>query len=89
MKAELEKLREQIDSIDDEIVGLLSKRMDIVKEVGKLKKEHQVEPLDTNRLEALLTSKKSKAKVLGVSQTFIGKVFELIHEHSVAIQKKI
>ena len=88
MKAELKKLREQIDSIDDEIVSLLSKRMEIVKEVGKLKKEHKIEPLDVKRLEEVLYTKKKKAKLLGISQKFVEKLYKIIHEHSVHTQKK-
>ena len=89
MQNELKKLREQIDSIDDEIVSLLSQRMDIVKAVGKLKKEHKVEPLDTKRLEELLETKKEKAKLVGISQSFIERLYKIIHEHSVKTQKKI
>ena len=33
----LEELRKEIDSIDDEIIRLLNKRMEIVKKVGELK----------------------------------------------------
>ena len=36
-KAELAKLRTQIDSIDDEILALLDRRMEAVKKVGELK----------------------------------------------------
>ncbi len=36
-KIDLKKLREQIDSIDDDILTLLEKRMQIVKNVGELK----------------------------------------------------
>lgn len=89
MKDELKKLREQIDSIDDEIVHLLSRRMDLVKEVGKLKKEHNVEPLDVKRLEELMHAKKQRAKLLGISQTFVAKLYKIIHDHSVKTQKKV
>ena len=89
MQIELKQLRDQIDSIDDEIVSLLSKRMDLVKEVGKLKKEHNIEPLDVKRLEELLENKKERAKLLGLSQIFIEKIYKLIHDHSIKTQKKI
>ncbi|AHM62112.1 chorismate mutase [Flammeovirgaceae bacterium 311] len=38
MSQSLEDLRRQIDSIDDQLLDLLNRRMEIVKEVGKLKK---------------------------------------------------
>ncbi len=37
MEKELQKLRKEIDSIDNEILRLLNKRMEIVKKVGELK----------------------------------------------------
>jgi len=89
MNNELKKLREEIDSIDDTIVDLLSKRMTIVEKVGKLKKEHQIPPLDKNRLEEVLNTKKNKAKIVGISEALVEKLFKIIHDHSVKIQKKV
>jgi chorismate mutase len=89
MEDKLSILRKKIDSIDDEIVSLLSKRMAVVKEVGKLKKEHKVELLDVERLEELIETKKKKARIVGISQSFIEKLFMLIHDHSIKTQKKI
>jgi chorismate mutase len=89
MKNELEKLRERIDTIDDEIVDLLSKRIDLVERVGRLKKEHKISPLDKKRLEEVLHTKKNKAKILGISETLVEKLFKVIHDHSVKLQKKL
>jgi chorismate mutase len=89
MNNELNDLREEIDAIDDKIVDLLSKRMSIVEKVGKLKKEHQIPPLDKKRLAEVLDTKKNKAKIVGVSESFIEKLFKVIHDHSVKLQKKV
>lgn len=37
----LEELRNQIDSFDDQVLEILNKRMDVVKQVGELKKQTQ------------------------------------------------
>jgi chorismate mutase/prephenate dehydratase len=42
-KEKLEKFRKIIDNIDDEIVELLNRRGEIVLEIGKIKKEHNLE----------------------------------------------
>lgn len=89
MKNDLQKLREQIDKIDDQLVDLLSKRLEIVEKVGKLKKDHNIPPLDKNRLEEVLNTKKTKAKLLGISEDFVEKLFKLIHDHSVELEKKL
>ncbi len=89
MSHDLNKLREKIDTIDDEIVGLLSKRMEIVEKVGQYKKEMQLPPLDKKRLEEVLHTKKNKAKILGISESLVEKLFKVIHDHSVKLQKKV
>lgn len=38
---DLNKYRENIDSIDNKIIQLINKRMEIVKEIGELKRSHQ------------------------------------------------
>lgn len=45
----LEKLREEIDEIDDKILELFIKRMEVCKNVGEFKKNNKVEVLQGNR----------------------------------------
>lgn len=90
MKDELKQLREQIDEIDEVLVGLIGRRMEIVKKVGELKKAHNItEPLDPKRFEEILETKSKKAKELGISADFVQKLFKMIHDHAVEVQKKL
>lgn len=50
----LQELREQIDKIDDEIVGLLEKRLQIAKQIGELKTKLNVEVYHPQREEEIL-----------------------------------
>ncbi len=75
----LEDLRKQIDSLDEQIVALLVKRMEIVKEIGKYKKENNLPPLDDIRWQEIIKSKKG----------FIKKIWEIIHKEALKIEKKI
>ena len=43
------KLRQQIDTLDEEIIQLLKKRMDFSKKVGKLKEKLDIPVEDKNR----------------------------------------
>ena len=45
----LEICRDLIDSIDNQIIELYVKRMEIVKEITKLKRENDLPVLDQNR----------------------------------------
>lgn len=89
MEKKLEILREEIDGIDESLLGLLAKRMALVREVGELKKEYGIVPLDETRWQKLLAGKLTKAKVLNLSESFVEKLYTLIHEHAVEIQKKL
>ena len=46
---ELRELRNEIDTIDDQIVNLLNKRAEIVIDVGKSKSKIGIGPLDEDR----------------------------------------
>lgn len=84
----LEELRKEIDEIDHELLQILTKRLNAVKQVGELKNIEGIPVLDEKRREELLKSIKEKAKDLNLSEDFVEKLFETIHDHSVELQKK-
>lgn len=84
----LEGLRKQIDSVDEKIFILLSKRMGIVREIGKVKKENNLSVLDKKRWDKILNSTLSKADTLNLSKDFIKKFYNLIHKYSLQLQKE-
>lgn len=59
----LEKLRKEIDSIDNELVELLNKRGEVVIKVGKLKKEHNLAVKQPSREKELIERIKTKSKI--------------------------
>ncbi len=79
MKIQLESLRKQIDEIDSLIVDLLAKRMRMVKKVGQLKKKNNMPVLDESRWQKVIKSKKG----------FVKKIYNIIHDHALEIEKKI
>ena len=88
MSNKLEDWRKQIDSIDEKILNLLAKRMDISSKIGKFKKEKKVSLLDKKRLEEMVESNIKKGKKLGLSKEFIKNLLHLIHKYSLEIQEK-
>ena len=58
---ELQEIRSQIDQVDDELVRLYSKRMELTREVGRYKREHGIPVLDTERERKLLNRVGEKA----------------------------
>lgn len=85
-KGELDNLREQIDSVDRQIIDLLAKRMDLVGKVGEFKHKNNLPPLDAARWQQVLTSRKEQAQALGVSPELIEKIFDCIHQTALDIE---
>jgi monofunctional chorismate mutase len=75
----IEDLRKQIDKLDDQIVSLLSKRMKVVKNVGRLKKENNLPVLDNSRWKKIIKTKKG----------FIRKIWEIIHDEALKIERSV
>jgi chorismate mutase len=85
----LENLRLQIDEVDAKILDILSKRMLIVDEIGKLKKEHNVAVLQNNRWVNMLDRIVEEGVSKGLSEDFIISLFKAIHQESINHQENI
>jgi len=85
----LDMLRSRIDAIDSELLEMLSSRVEIVKQIGKYKKENNVTALQINRWSQLMKDRVNIGKKLDLNETFIKILFQLIHEDSVRMQTEI
>ncbi len=85
----LKELRQQIDSIDNELMRTLANRMEVCVAVGKYKKEHKIAVVQTNRFSELVERLCKDGTAMGLSEDFIVKVMNLIHEESVRQQKQL
>jgi len=81
-------LRKQIDIIDERILTSLAKRIEIVRKIGKFKKDQKISALDKERWEQILKSNLRKGESLGLSRKFVKNLLNLIHTYSIEIQKK-
>lgn len=89
MDNRLNKLRTKIDLLDGKLLDILSKRTQVVREIGQIKKEKKLASLDKKRWKEVLESNVKKAADLGLSKDFITKIFNLIHKYSRIEQEKI
>jgi chorismate mutase len=85
----LEKLREQINHIDDELLQLLGQRMKIADKIGEYKKANNITILQTNRWNELLERASKKGEALGLSREFITKYYDAVHMESINHQTNI
>ena len=82
-------LRKQIDELDNQLMELLAKRMEVCREIGRYKKEHNMTVLQTSRYNEILEKRGVQGSLTGMSPEFIARVFESIHEESVRQQIEI
>jgi chorismate mutase len=85
----LERLRRVIDHLDDEVLRLISHRMQIAEEIGTFKKAHQLTILQTSRWNKTLERLSEHAEKLGLSGEFIQHYFDAIHMESIKHQDEI
>jgi chorismate mutase len=87
--AALDKLREQINHVDDELIQLLAQRMKIAEEIGLYKKNNNVTILQTNRWNQILDRAFQKSDKMGLSREFITKYLDAVHMESINRQNRI
>jgi chorismate mutase len=87
--AALEKLRQQINQLDDELMQILGQRMKVSEKIGQYKKENNITILQTNRWNAILERAFQKGDKLGLSKEFITKYFDAVHMESINHQNKV
>jgi chorismate mutase len=87
--AALDKLREQINHIDDELMQLISQRMNIAEKIGDYKKNNNVTILQANRWNEILDKAVQKASKLALSEEFVTKYMDAIHMESINRQNKV
>lgn len=85
----LEKLRQQINHLDDELMQLLSQRMKIAENIGEYKKNNSVVILQTNRWNEILERAYNKANPLGLSKEFVTRYLDAVHMESINHQNRI
>jgi chorismate mutase len=85
----LDKLREQINHIDDELMQLMSQRMGIAEKIGEYKKNNNVTILQSSRWNEILEKSIKKAEKLKLSEEFVIKYMDAIHMESINRQNKI
>jgi chorismate mutase len=85
----MEKMRQQINQLDDELMQILSARMKVADKIGQYKKDNNITILQTNRWNAILERAFTKGEKLGLSKEFITKYFDAVHMESINHQNKI
>ena len=84
----LEQFRHQIDSLDQQIIELLARRMDIVENIGEYKAENNVSIFQIKRWRKIISSRLKFADEHRIDERFMRHLLQLVHKESIRKQKK-
>ena len=88
-KTKLDRLRKEIDMIDDEIMNILASRMKIAREIGAYKKDNNMTILQTERWKEVLQKFIERGCQNGLSEEFITRIIKSIHDESIEQQESV
>lgn len=83
---ELEYLRQLMDTVDAEIIDLLSRRLELSERIGAVKKECNMTAYQPDRWREIVATRSEQAKRLSLSEDFIVELYEKIHHESIKKQ---
>lgn len=85
----LEKLRREIDKIDQQLIDILTQRMTIVEQIGRYKKANKITILQLKRWNQIFGERLESGTQHGLSRDFIMKLLEAVHGESIQRQINI
>lgn len=85
----IDDLRENIDDLDKDILDLIIKRMDIVKDIANYKKKHNATILQAGRWEKMLEDRIGYGEKHDLTEKFIYDFFKAVHAESINKQSSI
>lgn len=85
----IDDLRQKIDELDDELLKLLGKRMEVSEQIGEYKKRNNISILQTSRWNDILDQVTAKAQKNGLSDAFINTYLRAIHQESIDRQERV
>ena len=82
-------LRQQIDRIDNELLEILAKRMEVSREIGRYKKLHRMPVVQANRYNDVIATRVEAGKAMQMDKDFMKTILLAIHDESVRQQIEI
>ena len=85
----IDTMRRQIDDIDDQILEMIGRRMQVCRDIGEYKKEHDMTVVHEMRYSEIIDRWESRCEQLGIDREFVNRMFGLIHQESIRQQIEI
>lgn len=87
VNVKIDALRYQINQFDDDLLQLISSRMDVAQHIGDLKSQNNMEVVQENRWNKILEKVVAQSRNTQLSEEFVVALMELLHSESIRIQR--
>jgi chorismate mutase len=88
-ETKLEELRTEIDKIDAELINILSRRMEVVDEIGEYKSINNITILQLKRWRNIVEDRLKTGLDSGLNKDFLLRLLEIVHIESIQRQTEI
>lgn len=78
----LKELRVQIDTINRKLIELLGTRLEVAREIARVKKKERLPILDAKREDAIKAEIRMLAKEQGLSPTVMEEIFTIVMDYT-------
>jgi len=85
----LEPYRRKIDALDDQIVELLARRMDIVREVGGVKAREGITIVQTDRVKEVCDRCAAMGEEKGLNPDLVRKIYTAIIDEAHVMERAV
>ena len=88
-QSQLDQLRNEIDTLDENILQKLATRMEVAEKIGAYKKANNVTILQVKRWDEIIKKRIDIAQTMGLGNHFTKQLLSIIHEESIRKQTDI
>ena len=85
----LSLLRREIDRLDNELLEVLAKRMQVSRDIGQYKKEHRMPVVQAGRYNDVIRTRCGSGVEMGMGKEFLKTILLAIHDESVRQQIEV
>lgn len=85
----LSLLRREIDRLDNELLEVLAKRMQVSRDIGQYKKEHRMPVVQAGRYNDVIRTRCGSGVEMGMGEEFLKTILLAIHDESVRQQIEV
>jgi chorismate mutase len=86
---ELVRLRNESNAVDYELLEILARRVEVVRQIGQYKKQHDLAILQMQRWRQVIEDRLAKGREIGLEEAFVQDIYEILHSYAIKVQSEV